>query len=230
MTEFTDTTGGEHAPVRTAERSTPGRLDAGAFRTVSFLSFLYGSIALASGAVRIADLLGDDRVQLTLPMSNNSDAVTGSFGPDATASVESGTLTSATVVVDGIDQSTRALLAAGSAIDTLTQVAVVVAIMTLCITLVRGRPFTRTITTPVTIASGAVAIGSLAGQALTGFGTGSVSAQLGHTSASSGAEQNPYLLGFAFDLTPVIAGLALALVAQAFLYAERMQHDTEGLV
>lgn len=206
------------APPPIWTRSTKGTITA-----VAILAVVYGAVALVFGVAHVVDTIGAPATPVTLPAS--ADVPTGPLGSGASATITSGAFTSAEVTIGGLSTGARLLLASGAGIDVLTQLGVVTAVVMLCWRMLKERPFTRTITTTATIVACTIAIGGMLSQALSGFGGWSAVQELGWS-----GPDDPFLFGLVFTPAPVLAGFALAVVAQAFQLAERLQHDTDGLV
>lgn len=96
------------------------------------------------------------------------------------------------------------------------------------VSLVRARPFRRTMSTTIGLAACLVAAGGLFGQLCGGIGRGMIVDHL------AGTDPGVYDVfpAFAIDLNlaPLGWGFALALIAMAFEAGTRLQRDTEGLV
>ena len=192
--------------------------------TIQFIALVYAAVAVAGGVVAVAESLGGESLEMTLPASASlPTAVLGD--PEATGQprVLSGQFTHASASIADLGLAPRVLHAAGSGILSLTAVTVALALAYLCWTLYKRRPFLAATTRAIEVAAAALLVGGFAGPALLGFSAWTAIDQLG-------LDQDLLPLSLQIDLMPVVAGVALAIVAMAFQLGERMQRDTEGLV
>lgn len=202
--------------TRTAERT--GLL------VIQFLAIVFAAVTLGAGAIAVATALGSGSVELALPASAALPA--GTIGdPDAAGipRILNGTFTTATVGIADLGAAPRVLVALGAGFAALTQVAIALAIAYLCWRLYKGNPFVASVTRAVWLAAASLAIGSLLSQALLGFASWTAIDDLRLDAAA-------FPLELSIDLVPILAGLALLLIASAFELGERLQRDTEGLV
>jgi len=146
-------------------------------------------------------------------------------GTGGSATLIEGEFSEAKVRVEGLGGFATSLLLSGSIVATLTQLAVVGAVLHLTLRLLRGSPFLRSITTTAVVAAIAVIVGGMATQALRGFAQMQIVTELTDDFATS-----PLYLGFTLDPAPFAIGFGLGVVATAFQLAERLQRDTKGLV
>jgi len=135
---------------------------------------------------------------------------------------------SAHVTVEGLPFFARLLLVLEGALPALATVGVCAVAWWLGVSLIRSRPFRRSMSTAIGIAAILVMAAGLLGQATGDFGRSIAVAHL--------AEGDPHVTTvlwsflFEFDLAPVGWGFALALIATAFQLGTRLQKDAEGLV
>lgn len=212
---------------------------------------LFAALTLVGGAATAIATLVSDAVPVTLPLQT--------FWPEpypwvtidegATASVVGGGISQAAVTVSGLDGGARVLLAAGQATQAATLVLVALVVALLCHRLRQGLPFRPILARSVTTAGIAVTVGGIAWQILLTAGGSLAAQQVLEVTAWSGRtpsdEIGEYLwelplgqttglpspgVAFSVDFWPIYLGLALTAVSFAFRHAERLQHDTEGLV
>ena len=176
-----------------------------------------GTATLALAAVVAAVSVGHLVQTIALVVSGNVAPTSVESGDGAlvvTQSASGGAVTLATAVSSIIsDVTILGVLALAAAIG---------------ISLVRGRPFGPRITTAVTAAGIAVAVGGTLSAAIASFGNGQ---PIGSTRGEplSGALDIP--LGFlTISLLPLAAGLMIVLLGFIFRAGSRLQRDTEGLV
>lgn len=150
-----------------------------------------------------------------------SAAVPTDLGGDAT--IVSGSFTDAALTVSGLSTFARVMLSIGAGVGLIASLAVAVAVAYFCWSLLRARPFRRSLTIATLVAGTAMSIGGLLSQALTGFGM--MQAALDIDPAVT-----VFDVGFWFDPAPLIGGFAIMALGIAFQLGERLQRDTEGLV
>ncbi|MET1043989.1 MAG: hypothetical protein ABWX59_07695 [Microbacteriaceae bacterium] len=185
------------------------------------LAAAYGVGAASAAGIGLTSTMLGDEVTVSLSASQEvpASAVTG------LATLVEGTFDAATVVVSGLDIGSRALLAGGILVIGLMNLAIAATLVALCLSLVRGRPFARSMTRLLATASSILMLGGLIGAGLTVAGQFAVATQLDPDPVDT-----VFPLAGSADLTPLIVGLGLAAVAAAFELAERLQRDTDGLV
>lgn len=191
---------------------------------IQFLAIVFAAVMLGAGAIAVATALGSESVELALPASATLPA--GTIGdPDAVGvpRILDGAFSTATVSIADLGAAPRTLVALGAGFAVLTQVAIALAIAYLCWRLYKGNPFVASVTRAVWLAAASLAIGSLLSQALLGFASWTAIDDLRLDAAA-------FPLELSIDLVPILAGLALLLIASAFEFGERLQRDTEGLV
>jgi hypothetical protein len=211
----------------------------------------YAAIALIGTVVTVVVTLVNDSIAVALPVH---EFWPGKYpwitmSPTPAASVVGGGFTRADVTVTGLGTDARLLLATGHAIQGVTVVLIAVVIALLCHRLLGGTPFRPILARSITVTAVAISAGGIAWQVFFGLGGMAASAQtLGTTGWDSKVPSieiadyldsvlepsatglpDPYL-GMGIDFWPLFLGLALAALAIAFRYSERLQRDTEGLV
>lgn len=192
--------------------------------TIQLIALVLAAVALAAGAITAATALTSESFDMILPAAASlPDGVIGD--PEATGAprILNGEFTAATASVAGLSTGVRILFAAGAGVGALVFVALALSVAYLCGRLYKGNPFGTSVTRTFWFAAGALAIGGLLSQGMLGFST-----RLALDELRLDPVQFP--LEMHFDLLPIVAGLALLLVASAFQLGERMQHDTKGLV
>ena len=88
-----------------------------------------------------------------------------------------------------------------------------------------GKPFARSLQALALAAGATLALGSLLGLALAGFGRMNAALALNRA-----LDEDRFLVGFSFDPLPVVLGFAIMALAFVFRAGHRLQRDTEGLV
>lgn len=139
------------------------------------------------------------------------------------------------LTVAGVPSEVRWLLALEHALPAVASLAISAAVAWLGILLLRGRPFVRSFTNVIGVASIAVLIGGIGAQIAASGSRAAIVEFLGPEQITAGDHgDGPYegLMAWMLnlDLSPLGWALGLALVAAAFQLGTRMQRDTEGLV
>jgi hypothetical protein len=138
-----------------------------------------------------------------------------------------GNYESAFVAVTNLTGGTTALLIASDILGVVTATSVALSFVYLAWRLLKAMPFVRSLTIAFSIAGSVLALGSLIGQFLAGFGRWQVALELG----PGGEETDPFWpLIMTVDPAPIGFGFALLVVASAFYYGDRLSRETEGLV
>ncbi|MDI2098466.1 hypothetical protein [Ruicaihuangia caeni] len=180
-----------------------------------------GALSIVGAATSIVGLF--DARGASVPLFTDApvpdDAATGS------ATIVSGAFTEAQVVIAGLEPWSLVLLAGGIAVGALIFAALAALFVALCVAVLRGKPFGRSMTWIVATVSVTLIVGGLTSFALTGIGQFWIVDQL---NASPGDTIFP--TATAGDLTPVFIGIGLAAIGAAFEIGARLQRDTEGLV
>jgi hypothetical protein len=216
-----------------------------------FVAIVYAAVALIGTVVTVIVTLLNDSIAVSLPVREfwpeKYPWIT--MTPTPAASVISGGFTHADVSVLGLGTDARLLLAGGHAVQGVTVVLIAVVFALLCHRLLSGSPFRPVLARSVMVTAVAITAGGFAWQVLFGLGGMAASAQiLGRTGWESKVPSteiadyldsvlDPFANGLpdpwvsvSVDFWPLFLGLALATVATAFRYSERLQRDTEGLV
>jgi hypothetical protein len=128
------------------------------------------------------------------------------------------------LVTTGIGGWGRALLAIGLAISTVMVVTTAAASAYFLRRLAAGEPFDRRFSRLAYFVGGVLALGGIVAGAATGIGSMVTAAELNETTPHA------FGVGFTFDWTPVLAGLAVMALGFVFRAGARLQRDTEGLV
>lgn len=189
---------------------------------------------IATGAISIAVAALVAIVQRTFAMF--ADAVTVRMpvtGGDVAAldgvdEVTSATYVSADVTFAVLPAPTRWLLLLEGALPALATIGVCILAWWLGVSLIRSRPFRRSMAWAIGTAAILVMAGGMLGQMLGAFGRAVLVELL--AASDPGVTDIFWLFLIQLDLAPLGWGFALALIGGAFEIGQRMQHDTEGLV
>src|SRR5690606_14273161 len=111
----------------------------------------------------------------------------------------------------------------GAVLAVVANLTVSLAVAYFCWSLLRARPFRRSVTVTALVAGMALLFGGLLSQAATGFGTMQAALDIDPT-------HSVFDVGFWFDPAPLFGGFAIMALGIAFQLGERLQRDTEGLV
>lgn len=182
---------------------------------------LVGTLALSVWG--IASTIGSGSIGLTLATEQQLPAEADQ-GP---AVLLSGTYDSASVVVSGLDGGSFAVAIIAKVLLSITQIAIAASVALLCWSLVKARPFRRSLSLTVTLAGAIVLIGGILSAGLTVLSSFMVADQLNAPDAGLDGFW-PILAGI--DPTFIAIGVALLLAGLAFEYGDKLQHETEGLV
>jgi hypothetical protein len=178
------------------------------------------AFVLALPGLRAAQEIAADRSVLSL--LTNAPVPTESVSGSPV--LESATYDSARVLAAGLSDGTRWTLGAGAAAGALTTALLAGSVALFVLLLLWRRPFHRALVVATYTAGGALTIGSLLSVGLGGLGR-----------MMAADELNPlvgdvFVIGFAIDMTPILAGFAVLALSLVFSYGTRIQRDTEGLV
>jgi len=143
------------------------------------------------------------------------------------AALLSGEFDTATIVVGGLDAGTFAIALISKIALALTQLAIAASVVLLCWSLVKARPFRRSLSITVTISGAIVLIGGVLSAGLGVLASWMVADQLNDPDAGLDGFW-PILAGV--DPTFIAIGVALMLAGLAFEYGDKLQRDTDGLV
>jgi hypothetical protein len=179
--------------------------------------------ALVGGTSRVVQALATGTHFLTLAVETSlpAEADTG------TALLLRGNYESAFVAVTNLTGETTALLTAADILGVITETSVALSFVYLAWRLLKAKPFVRSLTVAFSIAGSVLALGSLIGQFLAGFGRWQVALELGPADAGTDTFW-PLIMNI--DPAPIAFGFALLVVASAFYYGDRLSRETEGLV
>lgn len=178
------------------------------------------AFALALPGIREVVAIAQDRATLTLLTDQPLETLARSGGPV----LESATFDSARVVATGLDAGTRWLLGAGAGVAALTNALVVGSLVLFVLLLLWRRPFHRALVAATLTAGAALLIGGILSSGLGGLG------RMMAADALNPASGDAFILGFAFDPAPLLAGVAVLALSFVFSTGQRLQRDTEGLV
>ncbi|MBB5633332.1 hypothetical protein BKA04_001555 [Cryobacterium mesophilum] len=213
-----------------------------------FLALLYAGVALVGTVVNTITTLVSDSVQVSLPMLYLPATFPWiTLDPAPAASVVGGGTATTDVLVAGLGMDARLLLAAGTLIQGITIVVIAGVVALLCHRLLAGSPFRPLLTRWIMRTAALIAVGGLVWQVCYGVGNSIASHQLLAPTGWRGDTPSEAISDYVFtvlpgsglpaptlavqiDFWPLFLGLALAAVAIAFRYSERLQRDTEGLV
>lgn len=214
-----------------------------------FIALGYAVLTFVFTVISVISTLVADAVEVKIPVRQFWPEpypwITIDLGP--TASVTEGGFSMADVTVAGLGMDARLLLASGAAVQGLTLTVIAITVALLCHRLLTGMAFRPMLSRSINIAAIAIAAGGVLWQACFWIGGSIASAQVltvtGWRSDDPSADDplvtnfDPFATGlpepniaFNLDFWPIMLGLALAAVAAAFRYGERLQRDTEGLV
>ena len=230
--------------VRHRRRRTPASTSTTLVVT-RFVAIAYAALTLVFTVISVVATLISEAVEVSIPVTRFWPEpypwITIEQGPSA--SVTDGGFFLAEVTAVGLGTDARLLLAAGHALQGLTLTVIAVTVALLCHRLLDGMPFRPVLSRTVNVAAVAIAVGGLLWQVCFWIGGSIASAQVlsvtGWTSDDPRAQDPSFdfatglpepTFAMTIDFWPLFLGLALAAVAAAFRYGERLQRDTEGLV
>ncbi len=212
------------------------------------LALLYAGVALIGTVIGTVATIISDTVQVSLPMLYQPATYPWvTLDPAPAASVVGGGTATADVVVAGLGMDARLLLAAGTLIQGITIVVIAGVVALLCHRLLAGSPFRPLLTRWIMRTSALIAVVGLVWQVCYGVGNSIASHQVLELSGWRADTPSEAISDYVFtvlpgsgppdptlaiqiDFWPLFLGLALAAVAIAFRYSERLQRDMEGLV
>lgn len=178
--------------------------------------------ALVSIVLGAIELFGTD-VSVRMPVHDAAAA-----GLAGTAGITSAEYSSVVLTFEAAPQGARWLLLLEGALPALATIGVCTGAWWLGLSLMRGRPFRRSMAWTLGAAAILVMVGGMLGQLFGAFGR---AALVAHVAASDpGVLDELWTFLLELDLAPLGWGLALALIAGAFEIGRRIQRDTEGLV
>ncbi|MFD5215422.1 hypothetical protein [Microbacterium sp. NPDC058345] len=194
--------------------------------------FGLGLIATGAVSVAIAALVAVVRgafevfgaeVTVRMPADGGDAAAVGALDGIRTA-----VYSQTDIVVEQLSAGARWMLLLEGALPALATVGVCAVAWWLGVSLIRGRPFRKTMSTTIGVAACLVAAGGLFGQIFGAIARAMIVDRL----AASDDGVYDFFAAFSLDLdlAPLGWGFALALVAMAFSWGTRLQRETEGLV
>lgn len=215
-----------------------------------FLALVFAVLSLIGTVINAIGMLISDTVQVALPVQQYWPDVYPwiTLDPAPAASVVAGGFTTANVVVNGLGMDARLWLAAGNVAQGLTYVIIAAVLALLCHQLLGGSPFRPLLARSMMWMAWTIAVAGTAWQVFLEIGgriaSGQVLANLGWNAHWPNQEIADLFSGdpssatglplpypsFQVNGLPIVVGLALAAVAIAFRYSERLQKETEGLV
>ena len=199
-----------------------GKWDKLSLQLILVVSVAYALIVAVLGVIMIVSELSTDARTVTLfvnqPLPAAADA--------GSATLVDGHFDTAEVRVSGLVPITGALLTASSIIGFATQLLVAASFVYLTWRLLRREPFLTSLTWTFLVAGSVLLIGTIIGQALSGFGGWLVATELG----SSPDGESFWPLVMQFDPAPIGLAFVLLLVGCAFDYGQRLTRETAGLV
>lgn len=115
-----------------------------------------------------------------------------------------------------------------SIVSTLMAIAIAGMVFLLCLTILRRRPFTRTMTWFIGCAGLILVVGGVVSQVLAAWSRWMLVDGMKYLGPPNGVTvPDPT---WTIDFAPIIAGLVLGAIAAAFEIGTRLQRDTDGLV
>ena len=221
-----------------------GRLggDTATLRVVRGGAVVYGVIVLILTVLAVGSQLLLDTVEVALPTETFWPVLPEGveMTPGGDARIVGGGFTETLSSVSGLGMGARALLAAGTLVQGLTQLAVTAAVFLIAHRLLAGEPFRPVVRKAVLLAAAALIGGGILWQVCTGIGefmaANEVLGAVGWSWDESLGIDDPTVLmpeprlGITIQFWPIFIGFALAAVAAAFRYGEALERDTVGLV
>ena len=186
------------------------------------IALAYAVIAAIGSISQLLQALTSTGMHITLDADSPVPVDAAGSG---TATILSGSFASADLIVTGASSTARALLGTGILVTGIMHVTLAVAFALLCLSLVRGRPFTRSMTWLLTAASAILILGGVLGQGFIAFAQFMVAAEL-----TGDSLDGAFPIAADLNFLPILVGIGLGAVASAFEIGQRMQRDTDGLV
>lgn len=216
-------------PATTDGLTRAERWVASAIGTAAILAVIFSVLALVIAAVTIFGE-GPKRV-FDMPVAS---ATRPAFLEGVTE-VTGARYTAAFVEVTGLPTGSLWLLYLELALPIVTAIAISVAIASIALALLAGRPFIRSLPAAISVAGLAVMVGGLGTQISAAFARASVVEFLGAREVTGGdSGEGPSdgfaLLSLGLDLAPVGWAFGLLVVAAAFQIGTRLQRETDLLV
>jgi len=193
---------------------------------VLVLILIAGTVAFALGAIvfGVVDLitqLANGDIRPTMYWATDQYRFTDTGDGRSGVQIAGGTGGPITTTVTGASGGTVAIYVVATAVGLLAQLALAVFALRLLGRLRAGSPFARSAWRDVAGTSAMLLVLGVVGQLLAWWSRVAVIADAGGRTFST---------QFVFEPLTVTLGLALALVAVAFWFGERLQRDTEGLI
>ena len=201
----------------------PRRVDRVVLLIFSGVAAAVGVATLIMGALRIR-LYASAIVEGGTPVALLTHSPIPGTPTDGDPQIVFGTFPTADLLVNGLSDGTRSLLAIGEGFGVVVAVVVSGAIGWLLFAISRGRPFAQPLYALTLVAGATLSLGSVLGQGLSGFGKMNAAVEL------NAVTDDLFLIGFAFDPAPLVIGFAIMALAFVFRTGTRLQRDTEGLV
>jgi len=200
--------------------ATWGGWDRAALQLILVGAVIYALVVTVGGIAGLIGELssGERTVSLFVEQSLPASATGGA------ATIVDGGYETATVTVAALEPITAGLLTTGGVIGFITQLLVAASFVYLAWRLLRREPFLRSLTWTFIVAGAVLLIGTILGQAASGFGSWLVVTEL-----NDGAE-GFWPMVMKFDPAPVGLAFILMLVGCAFEYGQKLTHETRGLV
>ena len=129
-----------------------------------------------------------------------------------------------TVRSDALSSGTVWMLASADFLQALTIAGVLIGSGLVVERLLRGKPFHRVVRPAILLAACSLAFGSLLTQGVGGLG------QMMAASDLNDQLGGILVVGFSFDIVPIVAGFGLLALSYVIAAGMRLERDTEGLV
>jgi hypothetical protein len=200
--------------------ATWGKWDKAALQLILVGGVIYALVVAVAGVAGLVGQLTSGERMLTLFVEGNLPA----SAAGGSATLLEGSYESATVTVAGLTPATAGLLTAGGVIGFVTQLLVAASFVYLAWRLLRREPFLRSLTWTFIVAGAVLLIGTLLGQAASGFGSWLVATEL------NDGMNGFWPLMMRFDPAPIGLAFILMLVGCAFEYGQKLTNETRGLV
>lgn len=200
--------------------ATWSRWDRAALQLILGGAVIYALVVAVVGVLGLVGQLATGERTLTLFVEQDLPA----SAAGGTATLVDGAYESATVTVAGLTPTTAGLITAGGVIGFVTQLLVAASFVYLAWRLLRREPFLRSLTWTFIVAGAVLLIGTIIGQALSGFGS-----WLAATELNDGVD-GFWPLMMKLDPTPIGLAFILMLVGCAFEYGQKLTNETRGLV
>ncbi|GAA5033758.1 hypothetical protein ACFQRL_15445 [Microbacterium fluvii] len=211
-------------------------------RTTLVVAAVWAGFSVIGATISFFVILLQPQVSITVPVQDYWPALPeGTVVEGMAATLQTGSFTSAQLLVEGLSTGARVGWAISQALWWLLPAAIAGMIAVACFQLLAGRPFAPVVARTAMFTGVVVAVGGVAAEML-GDVAGSIAGEeaLRWSSAEYGevAGIEDVLAAWwpspAFDVTlpfwPIAAGLAFAALSAIFRYGAVLQRDSEGLV